>query len=206
MTLPATQKADPLDAFVEADETFLPHSFKGQRHLNGPPRRRGKQIQRRGPGRDQVPVLVVRDLLGATADFKRAQIDTPRVESHLRPLLAPDAILCSDGAAAYRTVAWDLGMTHRPVNFYQRIRVIAGVYHTQNVNAYDSRLKTRMRRFHGVATKYLENDLGWRRWLERFGEKATGSTGGGRRPGFRAAISTIGADVALLFGLVNRFC
>jgi hypothetical protein len=27
-----------------------------------------------------------------------------------------------------------------------------------------------MRRFHGVATKYLENYLGWRRWLERWGE------------------------------------
>jgi hypothetical protein len=27
-----------------------------------------------------------------------------------------------------------------------------------------------MRRFHGVATKYLENDLGWRRWLEHGGD------------------------------------
>lgn len=49
--------------------------------------------------------------------------------------------------------------------------MIAGVYHIQNVNAYDSRLKQWMRRFHGVATKYLENYLGWRRWLERWGEQ-----------------------------------
>ena len=45
-----------------------------------------------------------------------------------------------------------------------------GVEHIQNVNAYDSRLKLWMRRFHGVATKYLDNYLGWRRWLERWGE------------------------------------
>jgi len=40
----------------------------------------------------------------------------------------------------------------------------------QNVNAYDSRLKTWMNRFHGVATQYLEHYLGWRRWLERWGQ------------------------------------
>jgi hypothetical protein len=28
-----------------------------------------------------------------------------------------------------------------------------------------------MARFHGVATKYLENYLGWRRWLERWGQR-----------------------------------
>jgi hypothetical protein len=39
----------------------------------------------------------------------------------------------------------------------------AGVYHIQNVNVCDSRLKQWMGRFHGVATKYLENYLGWRR-------------------------------------------
>ena len=41
-------------------------------------------------------------------------------------------------------------------------------FHVQNVNAYDSRLKGWMARFHGVATKYLPNYLGWRRCLERF--------------------------------------
>jgi len=32
-----------------------------------------------------------------------------------------------------------------------------------------------MERFHGVATKYLENYLGWRRGLERWGEQITPS-------------------------------
>jgi hypothetical protein len=35
-----------------------------------------------------------------------------------------------------------------------------GAFHIQNVNAYDSRLKEWIRRFHGVATKYLENYVG----------------------------------------------
>jgi hypothetical protein len=54
------------------------------------------------------------------------------------------------------------------LNVQQGIRVIDGAFHIQNVNAYDSRLKQWMGRFHGVATKYLENYLGWRRMLERY--------------------------------------
>ena len=91
------------------------------------------------------------------------------IELPLRAILAKDAIFCSDGAAVYRSVAHSLGITHRPVNLSAGIRVIAGVCHIQNVNACDSRLKQWMKRFHGVATKYLENYLGWRRWLERWG-------------------------------------
>jgi hypothetical protein len=34
--------------------------------------------------------------------------------------------------------------------------------HVQNVNAYHSRLKQWLRRFHGVARRYLPNYLGWR--------------------------------------------
>jgi hypothetical protein len=45
--------------------------------------------------------------------------------------------------------------------------VIAGIYHIQNVNAFDSRLKNWIRRFHGVATKYLDSYLGWFRALDR---------------------------------------
>jgi len=61
------------------------------------------------------------------------------------------------------------GFTHRPVNVHAGIRVRAKVYHVQNVNAYTSRLKEWMHRFHGMATKHLHSYLGWRRMLERSG-------------------------------------
>ena len=170
LTLPATTKANSLNGIVEVDETYFPSSCKGQRHLDRPPRKRGKQIHVRGTGKEQVPVLVVRDRSGATADFKLTATDTVAMQPLLRQILAKDTILCSDGGRVYRSLAHQLGITHRPVNLAAGIRVIAGVYHIQNVNAYDSRLKQWMRRFHGVATKYLENYLGWRRWLERWGE------------------------------------
>jgi hypothetical protein len=41
------------------------------------------------------------------------------------------------------------------------------IFHVQNVNAYHSRLKNWMRRFHGVATERLPSYLGWRRLHEQ---------------------------------------
>jgi hypothetical protein len=153
---------------VEADETFFLESFKGQRHLPRPARRRGGVGRTRGTGADQIAVLVVRDRGGHTADFRLDKLDAPHVIAVLRPLIDPDAILCSDGASVYKTFARDTGITHRPINVQQGPRGLDGVFHIQNVNAYDSRLKGWMRRFHDVATQYLENYLGWRRMLERY--------------------------------------
>ncbi|MEO7031554.1 MAG: hypothetical protein ABI351_06170 [Herbaspirillum sp.] len=80
--------------------------------------------------------------------------------------------MCTDGAGAYPLIARHLGLTHVAVNVVRGIRT-RGPYHIQNVNAYDSRLKVWMYRFHGVATRYLENYLGWRRMLEYFGKNVT---------------------------------
>ena len=118
-------------------------------------------------------MLILRDRQGATADFKLTVANTAEIEPILQQVVATDAVLCSDGAAAYRIASQHLGLAHRAINLSAGQRVIAGVYHIQNVNAYDSRLKAWMHRFHGVATKYLENYLGWRRWLERWGNANT---------------------------------
>ena len=43
---------------------------------------------------------------------------------------------------------------------------VRGAFHVQNVSAYHRRLRGWMERFHGVATFYLPNYLGWRRALD----------------------------------------
>ena len=43
---------------------------------------------------------------------------------------------------------------------------VNGAIHVQNVNAYHGRLKQWLQRFHGVATGYLDNYLGWFRALD----------------------------------------
>ena len=49
----------------------------------------------------------------------------------------------------------------------------AGCYHIQNVNAYVSRFDLWRARFKGVASKYLPSYLGWRRMIERDGDRLT---------------------------------
>ena len=62
---------------VEADETFFLESFKGQRKLPRPARKRAGVGRTRGTGRDQVPVMVVCDREGHTADFQLKSSITP---------------------------------------------------------------------------------------------------------------------------------
>ena len=160
----ATHRPAHEGGIVEADETFFLESFKGQRKLHRPARKRGGA----GAYCERVAVLVVRDRSGQTADFRLQNVDAAHITSVLRPLIDHDAILCTDGAAIYQKVARTMGLTHWAVNVKKGIRVVDGAFHIQNVNAYDSRLKQWMTRFHGVATKYLENYLGWRRMIERY--------------------------------------
>jgi transposase-like protein len=165
---PAHQQAHQMQGVAEADETFFAQSCKGQRQLGRLPRRRGGKGARHAERVKHIPVLVVRDRHGATADFPLAGTSTHDIAPVLTPLLMPDVILCTDGAFAYRRIAQRQGWSHHAVNLARQIYT-RGPYHIQNVNAYHSRLKGWMARFHGVATRYLTHYLGWRRMLEHFG-------------------------------------
>jgi hypothetical protein len=72
-----------------------------------------------------------------------------------------DILLVTDAHPAYRAFSLEAGITHRALNLSAGVRV-AGALHVQNVNAYHSRFKEWLRRFHGVASRYLPNYLGWR--------------------------------------------
>jgi hypothetical protein len=84
----------------------------------------------------------------------------------LKPLLPPDAVVCTDGGGSIGQAVKDLGLEHHPVVTSKGAHAI-GAWHIQNVNSYHGRFKGWMRRFHGVATSYLENYLGWFRALDR---------------------------------------
>lgn len=110
---------------------------------------------------------MARDRAGRTADAILPADDKASVVAALAPLLPKDIILCSDGSSTLAAAAKALDVAHRPVNLSAGVRVVAGVYHIQNVNAYDARLKAWMGRFHGVATRYLDSYLGWFRAIDR---------------------------------------
>lgn len=179
-----TAKADKpakLDGIVEADETFFRRSYKGSRRWTRPQptdtplsrsaRHRGGPTGRRGtPLDEQVPVLIVRDRHRSTGDAILDGLSAQAIGPHLVPMLSKEALLCTDTGAVYATIAREAGIRHEPVNVTAEGHVRDRVFHIQNVNAYDSRLKQWMHRFNGVATKYLDSYLGWRRLIERLHE------------------------------------
>jgi len=170
LSLIAGHRAQHVSGIVEADETFFLESFKGQRELPRPARKRGGRAKSKGMSDELVPVLVVRDRSGQHADFQLERLNGIHVGNVLKPLIDPDAILCTDSAAIYHGFARAEGITHHRMNLRQKRRT-DGAFHIQNVNAYHSRLKGWLHPFHGVATKYLANYLGWRRLLERYGNQ-----------------------------------
>lgn len=165
----ALHQATREDGIVEVDETFFLESFKGQRRLPRSARHRGGKGRTRGTGPDYIPVMVVQDRAGHHADFQLEKMDANAVIAALKPLISADAVLCSDGAGVYARFSKEQGVTHKVVRNRQGERVM-GAYHIQHVNGYHRRLKEWMARFHGVATRYLKNYLGWRRMLERYGK------------------------------------
>ena len=166
LTLPQALQPEALVGIAEADETMFLLSFKGQRTLPRKARKRGGKAAKRGLSHEQVPVLVARDRSGVTADCILKATDAITMAAALKPFLSTDAVLCTDGSSALAAAARTLGVEHHAVNLSAGVRV-DGAWHVQNVNAYHSRLKTWVRKFNGVATRYLENYLGWFRTLDR---------------------------------------
>jgi transposase-like protein len=174
LKVPKTTKAAAVTGIVEADETFFLKSGKGSKKLVGrEPRKRGGTAKKKGLSTDEHDaVLIVRDRHGQTTDAMLPDLQGETIGGLLRSVVAKDALLVSDGRAAYAQFADAHGILHIGL-VTSRGEHAYGSYHIQNVNGYISRLKGWMRRFNGVATKYLDSYLGWWRMIERMGETLT---------------------------------
>jgi transposase-like protein/IS1 family transposase len=165
LTLIRTDRPHCLHGIAEADEMYLLESEKGSRHLQRPARRRGGTASKRGISSEQVCILVARDRTGQTIDCVtgKGPVTTAQLCQHLLPVIDRDVLLVTDGHAAYRSFARQTGISHQAVNLRAGVRA-RGAAHVQNVNAYHSRFRQWMAPFHGVASHYLPNYLGWR-WV-----------------------------------------
>lgn len=168
LALPRGVKPTALAGVAEIDETYVLQSFKGRKGkvVGRKPRKRGGRAAKRGLSREQIPVMVARDRSGATTDYVLTDTRKPAVMAVLKPILPPDAVVCTDGGGSIGQAVKDLGLEHHAVVTSSGVHAI-GAWHIQNVNSYHGRLKQWMRRFNGVATVYLENYLGWFRALDR---------------------------------------
>src|ERR1700759_432036 len=156
-----------LSGLVEADETFILESFKGKRSdLPRAARKRGGKAAKRGLSAEQIPVLVARDRSGATTDAILPRLNRASVTAALAGVVTSDNQLCCDGGKAIVGFARKREIPCQILPSPGGPRPEAPNLHINKVKANNSRLKEWLRPFHGVATKYPDLSLGWRRTIE----------------------------------------
>ena len=163
-----------LSGIAEEDETFFRESHKGDRKLQAP-RKRGRRAQRKsitGPSEKKapiplIPVMVACDRNRHVIDAVLKKVSTEELLSQLEGQILAGSTLCIDAHLAHEHLAERLSLTAKTLVSSLGQRVKEGIYHIQTVNAYHSELKRWINGFFkGIATKYLQRYLGWKRYLK----------------------------------------
>ena len=159
-----------LTGTVEADETFFNVSYKGNHknslHFSMPRKahRRGNNVGVKGLSIEKVcvPCAISDAGISCSGTGKLGKVSSGCIEKVFGKKIAPHATLCTDRERAYRRFAVlndiELIQTHTDQRMIRQNGITYGI---QRINAYHSRLKTFIKRFHGVSTKHLGNYLTW---------------------------------------------
>jgi hypothetical protein len=170
--------AATLSGVIEVERMFFAESFKGSRGWQKgsppaprPPHRRGRDTKRLGLPHKQVPVLTAVDSGGAV--FQAILKPPSGIETEMDGRIAAGSVLCSAANAAYVKVADKANAEHyivsRIVTTPNAHLVVPQARRSRRlgldrVNKHHEQLEYLiMDRCCGVATKFLDNYLGWHR-------------------------------------------
>ncbi|WP_459817390.1 IS1595 family transposase [Campylobacter concisus] len=161
-TLQEMQESVKLDGIIEADETFMPISYKGHhKDFNFPrsAKHRGTANTKRGLSKELVCIHCVVNLDGKFI-AKISNLGKPNIVSLSRVIqgrIERESIFVTDSLRSYLKLSNDMNLNHIRI---PRNKHINGGFNIQVVNSYHSRLKAMLTyNFKGVSTKYLNNYL-----------------------------------------------
>jgi len=163
-----------LSGIVEADEAHQRESRKGSRewvrhkrdpasHV-APPRLRWHDYKRRGAPSTAPPggwrawerkLLAATDRTGHRAFEAIADAGQAAISGALLPVMAPDAVLCTDGHATCERIAKDERIPHFALNAGRRSKRTPRSHHINTVNGLVSRFRSFMQPFCGPASRNL---------------------------------------------------
>lgn len=164
-----------ISGFVcESDDIFFLYSEKGNRNLARKPRYRGSKASTAGITKDHVAVIVTCDRVGSQAMkvSGRGRVSKKDIEEAIGGKIRKDTVFCTDSHRSYSAFANQEGLEHHKIKVGNKGYTKDQVYHVQTVNSKTSRLKTWIRNFNGVSTKYLQNYLSWFITLEKLRDKS----------------------------------
>ena len=158
----------------ESDDVFILHSEKGNRHFNSKPSHRGSKAKRAGITMDHVAVIVTCDRVGSQAMqvSGRGRISRKDVEKAFTGKICKDTVFCTDAHRSFSAFAKTQELEHHKIKVGSKGYTKDQVFHVQTVNSKVSRLKTWIRDFNGISTKYLQNYLNWFITLEKLRDRA----------------------------------
>ena len=154
---------------VESDDIFFLESSKGNRNLDRERRSRGSKATKRGISNEQVAVVVTQDRSGnqELKVVKKGRISKSDLDEVLGSRIEEGSVLCTDAHRSYSAFAKEKEIDHQKFTANKGQRIVNKIYHVQNVNNTAKRLRTWMRPYNGVATKYLQNYMNWFMVLEK---------------------------------------
>lgn len=152
---------------VEADDTLFRESYKGNKPPNRESYKRGTSASKPGISEEQISVSTAIDRNGKVYGkiSARGRSTAKEISRAIGARIDRDSVLCTDNDAAYKKFAREKHLEHVVIQEHETVK---GVYHINTINAYHSRLKAFIKKFKGVATKYLDNYLAW---LNSMGER-----------------------------------
>ncbi len=162
----AAHRGDKLSGIVEIGKTVFRYSEKGSRRLERKLRKRGARNPPHGSGKGRVYAVAARDRANRTRSFLLVRMSGKALSAAAGDAIAKGSVLCSERSRSYKTFAIISGLRHLGLNIRQGKLKVHGIYHLQSVSSYQARLKDWLRRFKGVATKYLPNYLVWYEHLD----------------------------------------
>ena len=154
------QVPDRLSGIVEAGETLVLESRKGERNLDRQPRHRGGRACKRDCSCEQVPVLIAADRAGTTLSRTLPAFNADEIKKVLDPVVARDVLFITDANSCYPSVAAALDVRHECIDASAGERIRSAL-HIRTVNSCHSRIKDFLITRRGVSTKYLDSYLRW---------------------------------------------
>jgi transposase-like protein len=159
-----------LEGIVEADEAYLPISYKGNHKkskdfdMQRAPRKRGSEVHKRGLSKELVcmPCAVDRNGNSIGRATNLGQCSSDDINGLLGGKIKEQSAFCTDGNSVYRKLSRKEGLDLIPLKGGKAKK---GIYHIQHINSYHSELKRFIDRFKGVSTKHLNNYLIWHNFV-----------------------------------------
>ena len=167
LSAPTDMPVTELSGVIEADETFVKESMKGQRDMDRKPRKRGKSKMYKDGKVKQVPIVIAMNRDGSITHQVLNQKTKKEIQGFVKPLLTSGSVLCTDASPSYLGVTDGLDVDHKRLNSSMREHSKDGIYHIQTLNNYMMNWENWMVRFRGVATKYLPRYLSWYRFMKQ---------------------------------------